>query len=209
MTPTIACTECIGIEKNPTHYCGETINDAAKLRCVLYEAFTLAITVQALRHEQWRGDLCYPVPTDEFNPSEVLKSAALIKIRLLHDFLYTDKHDDDFTLCRDFKKYGFAQPLTEPKFVGLDGGEMFTRKSINKFVAHLTKQRITKPKCIPQPKFQEGKEATITNSILILRDMGKVATKIINNTQFVPPAIKPEWFYAYLDGFRTALSRLP
>ena len=47
---------------------------------------------------------------------------------------------------------------------------MFTKESINKYVAHLTWARINKPKCIPQPKFRRGDDATFTNARKLLED---------------------------------------
>ncbi len=47
---------------------------------------------------------------------------------------------------------------------------MFTKESVNKFIAHLTWARINKPSCVPQPKFAAGIDATITNARLLLED---------------------------------------
>lgn len=59
---------------------------------------------------------------------------------------------------------------TEPTFAGFKRGKVFTRESINKFMAHMTWARINKPHCIPQPKFSRGTKATITNARQLLKD---------------------------------------
>ena len=199
------CSECRGIDNNPAHYRGKPVTDARILRCVLYEAFTLAITVQTLRVKSWPDELRYNLPVADFDPQEVLKSAALMKIRLLYDFLYNEKTTDDFAAWRNFSRYGFDQPLPKPALVGLQGRDMFTKKSINKFVAHLTKARITKPTCIPQPRFQKGLQATLDNAKLILRDVDSFTSKVIEHEDF--PGLE-DWGQSFLDGLRAALIRM-
>lgn len=205
MTTGDVCPECRGIDNNQAHYRGKPVTDARILRCVLYEAFTLAMTVHTLRVKSWPDELRYDLPVADFDPQEVLKSAALMKIRLLYDFLYNDKTPDDFAAWRNFSCYGFNQPLPKPALVGLQGGDMFTRKSINKFVAHLTKARITKPKCMPQPRFQKGLQATLDNAMLILRDVDSFATKVVDHNDF--PGLE-DWGQSFLDGLRCALTRM-
>lgn len=200
------CPECRGIKNNPAHYRGEPVTDALILRCVLYEAFTLAITVQTLLEfgkKPWPAKLCYELRVDDFDPQEVLKTAALMKIRLLSDFLYSDKEVDDFDISKDFSRYGFDEPLT-PKLVGLHGG-VFTKKSINKFVAHLAKARIEKPKCIPQPRFEKANQATLKNAMLILHDVKSFASQVESHQDF--PGLE-DWGQSFLDGLRTALARM-
>lgn len=199
------CAECRGIRDNPNHYRGKPVTDARVLRCVLYEAFTLAMTVQALGLKSWPPALCYRLPVAAFDPQEVLRSAALMKIRLLYDFLYRDNTTDDFAISKNFSRYGFNQPLSTPALVGLQGGNMFTRKSINKFVAHLTKARVTKPKCIPQPRFEKGLHAICKNGMLILKDVESFASRVVSHPDF--PGLE-DWGQSYLDGLRTALTRM-
>jgi hypothetical protein len=200
------CPDCTGIDSNPDHYRGKPVTDGRILRCVLYEAFTLAITLQALNVEDWPEEMCYELPVENYDPKEVLKKAALVKIRLLFDFLYNEKSKDEFTLSGQFKKYGFETPLDIPDaLVGLQGRGEFDKKSINKFVAHLTKARITKPKCIPQPRFRKGHAATVANAKAILRDVDKVVTQVTTHPEFDG---LEDWGQSFLQGFRAALSRL-
>ena len=195
------CPDCVGIDQNPSHYEGEKPAAASILRCVLYEAFTLAITIQALQSIKWPADVLYAVPVGEpFGPGEVLKHAALMKMRLLYDFLY-QRSVDDFCAAKDFTQFGVSAPLKIPALQGWDGGPLFTRKSINKFVAHLSKARITKPKCIPQPKFTPGLEATLANAKLILADVEAFASGIVGHRDF---AWADDWGPSYWDGFLAA-----
>lgn len=199
------CPGCRGIDNNPAHYRGKSVTDACILRCVLYEAFTLAITVQTLGVKSWPPELCYKLPVADYDPQEVFKSAALMKIRLLYDFLYNEEKSDDFTVRHNFSRYGFDKQLPKPEMVGLQGGKMFTKQSINKYVAHLTKARITKPICIPQPKFERGLQATLDNARLILQDMDSFTSKVVNHPDF---SGLEDWGQSFLDGFRAALARM-
>ena len=205
MTAGEECTECTGIDKNPNHYLGDPVTDARILKCVLYEAFTLAITLQSLDTTKWPDEMSYDVPVGHLRPDEVLKNAALMKIRLLYDFLYNAESKDDFTIAKSFFHYGYNQPLVPPQLTGFHGDQMFTRKSINKFVAHLTKARITKPKCTPQPKFREGLRATIENAKLILTDIDAFVSRVVAHDEFIKLDC---WGEAYLAGFRAAMVRL-
>lgn len=204
MTTADHCPDCTGIVSNPSHYDGARVTPEAVLRCVLYEAFTLMICVQSMS-TSWNPNLVYDVPDGTFDPNEPLKQNALLKIRLLYDFLYADSSKDDFQACTNFSKFGVTQQLPPPQLVGFDGKHMFTRKSINKFVAHLTKARITKPKCVVQPKFGPGVESTIDNSVLIATDVLKLSRKVIAHQAF---GTLDEWGDSYFDGLNEALQRI-
>ncbi len=58
---------------------------------------------------------------------------------------------------------------------------MFTKQSINKYIAHLTWVRINKPECIPQPKFKRGDKAVISNAKKLLND-AVVFVKTVTDT---------------------------
>jgi len=138
------------------------------LRCVLYEMFVLASSALAMK-ATWPKELEFRHPKlGLFTPSESFKIAALISFRILYDFLYSAKSDDDFSVA-DFVQYGGPSP-TPPPFVGLERGKMFTKESINKYIAHLTWARINKPECVPQPKFRTGERATVVNAKKLLND---------------------------------------
>jgi hypothetical protein len=173
---------------------------------VLYEAFTLALALQSIEEATWGSSLHYNLRVGRFDPSEVLHSAALVKIRLLYDFLYNSDSTDDITL-QDFSQYGFSNPLIIPQeLVGCEGQGEFKKNSINKFIAHLTKARITKPECTPQPsKFEQGRSVTVTNAKAVLRDVDRFVRQVINHPDF---SGLDNWGESYLDGFRAVMSRI-
>lgn len=156
------------IQSDPSHFGGVPASPETMLRCVLYQMYVLASSVLAMKSE-WSEDVKFRHPKlGVFTPNESLNIAALISFRILSDFLYNTKSDDDFSV-EDFIQYGATRP-TEPQFVGFESGKMFTKESINKFVAHLTWARINKPQCIPQPKFRMGLKAMVSNAQKLLKD---------------------------------------
>lgn len=82
---------------------------------------------------------------------------------------------------------------------------MFTKRSIHKFIAHLTKQRITKPRCIAQPKFSAGDDAIEQNALLILNDVERFISTLVNHEDF---GDLDDYGQSYLQGFREARERL-
>lgn len=199
------CHDCKGIGDNPDHYEGDIPTPELKLKCVLYEAFTLAMAVQALKTITWPAETRYKTDVGAYDPSEVVKSAALVKFRLLHGFLYLDNDTKEFRACRDFSAFGISCPFTQPSFDGFDSRGVFTRKSINRFIAHLTVQRITKPKCMPQPKFRRAEKAIIKNASLILDDVAEFAAQVIKHPTF---GELDRYGKAYLEGFSEVKTRL-
>ncbi len=168
------------IQSDPSHFDGVPASPETMLRCVLYEMFVLASSAQAMQ-TKWPDDLTFDHPKlGPFTPSESLKIAALISFRILYDFLYNVKSDDDFT-ADDFKRHGGNRPK-EPTFAGFEPGKMFTKESINKYIAHLTWARINKPKCVPQPKFKEGDEDTISNAKILLKDARAFVSALIDTS---------------------------
>jgi len=156
------------IPLDPTHFDGVPASPETMLRCVLYQMYVFASSALALQTD-WDATLRFRHPKlGEFTPSEPLRIAALISFRILYDFLYNPKSGDDFSV-NDFASYGAVRP-TEPKFIGFKQDQMFTKESINKFMAHMTWARINKPNCIPQPKFTQGTKSTITNAQELLKD---------------------------------------
>jgi len=199
------CPYCTGIESNPDHYDGDPATPERIAKCVLYEAFTLAMSVQLLRYKDWPASMIYDLPKGPKNPSEDAKIAALIKIRILYDFLYNTESSEGIKLTKHFAQFGFDQPYPDPGLVGFQPGCIFTKGSINKFIVHLTKQRITKPKCIAQPKFQRGDDAIAENTLLILADIEKFISALQTHADF---GDLDEFAESYLQGFREARKRL-
>jgi len=199
------CPHCTGIAKNPGHYDGDPVTPERMAKCVLYEAFTLAMAVQALRYNAWPADMQYSLPRGSWTPSEDIKIAALMKIRALYDFLYNPDSSDGIRLIDDFGQFGFQQHYPDPGFVGFQPAAMFTKRSIHKFIAHLTKQRITKPQCIAQPKFAAGDDAIEQNALLILGDVEQFISQLKNHPDF---GDLDAFGRSFLLGFREARQRL-
>jgi len=199
------CPDCTGIDENPDHYDGDPVTPERMAKCVLYEAFTLAMAVQALRYDAWPAQLQYELPAGNWTPCEDIKIAALMKTRTLYDFLYNPASNDKILLLDDFAQFGFQQHYPDPGFVGFQPGRMFTKRSIHKFIAHLTKQRITKPQCIPQPKFSSGDDAIEQNALLILNDVEQFIGTLENHQDF---GELDDFGQSYLQGFREARERL-
>jgi hypothetical protein len=159
------------ITKHPRHFGGVPADSPQMLRCVLYEMFMLASDAAALR-SAWPRDMIHTHPTlGEFSPSEGLKRSALVSFRLLYDFFYNPSSGDDFSV-NDFARHGAVAPKKR-RFKGLEKGKMFTKESVNKWIAHLTWARINKPRCVPQAKFQYGDEAIVENCRRLLIDAKK------------------------------------
>lgn len=154
------------IQSDPSHFAGKPASPPTMLRCVLYQMYVSASSTLAMRKTDWGKELTFQHPKlGAFTPNESLRIAALISFRILYDFFYNSGSEDDFSV-RDFT----ASRPTKPTFVVFEGGKMFTKESINKYIAHLTWARINKPKCIPQPRFRRDHEATILNAKMLLRD---------------------------------------
>jgi len=199
------CSDCTGIQNNPRHYDGDPVSPERIARCIAYDAFLLGLSVQTIRDVNWPSDMVYVLPEAIFDPREVVKITALIKIRTLYDFLYAATSGDDFHITKQFSQFGFTTPRTVPALVGFNSTTMFTRSSINKFIAHLTNQRITKPKCIPQPKFSQGEAATIQNGLLIAQDAMAFLLTLPSHTSF---GGFDAWGDSYLRGLQEVISRL-
>jgi len=116
---------------NPT-----AIPHSDQLKHVIYDMLILAMSIRHL-HENWPGEFQNSV----FGPKEVAKSAALIKIRSLDCFLHSGGRQDDIVF-HEFQKYA-----TGPRGASIPHS---FRESVNKYAAHLTKertlQRIRRPK---------------------------------------------------------------
>ncbi len=181
-------------------------SNAEILKQVLYEMLTLAHSVEFLTKNRWiKGQSL-------IDSSEVIKTASIIKMRLLYDFLYSPKPakkteviekgeicKDDYTAQNDFDI-----TVPKPSLVGCDAKGMFTRQSVNKFIVHLTEERITKPKEIPLPKFNGGSDSIIKNSALILASAEKFIDSLAKGNFL---NLNQEGEY-YLEDFKKTVIRL-
>lgn len=199
------CPDCLGIEKNPKHYTGKAVTQSAILRCVLYEGLTLAITIQLMKSTSWPQKFTYKIPRGTLTPSDSLMSSALLKFRMLYEFLYESPEGDSFSVACNFPEYYQGKPLPKPAFVGRPHDLAIEKPSVNKFVAHLTKARITKPKCIPQPKFGSGQAAAIANAEIVLGDLRRFTGIVVEDPRF---SGLDNWGQQYLNGLDQALSYL-
>jgi hypothetical protein len=113
-----------------------------QIKHVVYEMLILAMSIRYLR-ANWPDD----VGNSMFGPKQVAKEAALIKIRSLDLFLHGDANGkwskDDIR----FDEFHAAGLTTGPK--GTPIPQDF-RKSVNKYVAHLTKERTLRDVCRPK-----------------------------------------------------------
>lgn len=168
------------ISSDRSHFDGVPASPQTMLRCVLYQMYVLASSALAMK-TAWSEELTFEHPQlGTFTPNESLKIAALVSFRILFDFLYNPKSDDDFSV-NDFTIHGENRPSLST-FVGFEGGKMFTKESINKYVAHLTWARINKPKCIPQPKFRRGDRAIVSNAKKLLADAATFVNTVTDAT---------------------------
>ncbi|MFA6566641.1 MAG: hypothetical protein WCS96_00365 [Victivallales bacterium] len=181
-------------------------SNAEILKQVLYEMLTLAHSVEFLTKNRWiKGQSL-------IDSSEVIKTASVIKMRLLYDFLYSQKPvkkteavekgeicKDDYTAQNDFNI-----TVPKPNLVGCDAKGMFTRQSVNKYIVHLTEERITKPKEIPLPKFNGGSDSIIKNSALILASAEKFIDSLAKGNFL---NLNQEGEY-YLEDFKKTVIRL-
>lgn len=181
-------------------------SNAEILKQVLYEMLTLAHSIEFLTKNRWiKGQSL-------IDSSEVIKTASVIKMRLLYDFLYSPKPakkpeiiekgeicKDDYTAQNDFNI-----TVPKPNLVGCDAKGMFTRQSVNKYIVHLTEERITKPKEIPLPKFNGGSDSIIKNSALILASAEKFIDSLAKGNFL---NLNQEGEY-YLEDFKKTVIRL-
>ena len=219
------CKKSIAV--NPEHFEGNVVRDEHVVRCVLYDMFTLALALQTLEQTTWPHDLCYELfsrsdPQYEqgrFDPGEVVKIAALVKTRILYDFLYTENSGDDFQAAavplhlrngksaQDFSAYGVTQTdfKNKSEVDQLANEHVFTKQAISKYVAHLLEERILKPKCIPQVKFAEGRKETIKVATLILKDTTTFIEKVVNHPEF--PGLT-DWGKGYWNAYQEVMRRI-
>ncbi len=139
-------------------------SNAEILKQVLYEMLTLAYCIEFLAKNKWtRGH-------SHIDSSEPIQTTAMLKICLLYDFFYTPNENNVSEAYNDFysAKNDFNIVLPRPTLSGCGPKGMFSRESVNKYIVHLTEERITKPKELPPPKFKGAPESIIKNSALIL-----------------------------------------
>ena len=226
---TECCEECkVSIHADPKHFMGNPVDDAEILKCILYDMFSLALAIQALARTDWPPSMRYELfpPQDskhkggQFDPDEALKIAALVKIRILYDFLYNPCSGDDFQalplsqcgrtqnkLPQDFSQYGVdgSRFTNKSEIDRLADEKTFTKKSVSKYVAHLVEERILKPECIPQLKFTAGRKTVTKVALLVLEDALRFVEQVVEHTDFPGHT---DWGTGYEKATREAIGRI-
>ena len=143
-----------------------THKDRAKyLKCVLYECNVLARAVLELRN------------TKDDGIAEVLKTAGVLKLRTLYDFMHRPQACD--TIKRSM--FNVYNPQTPPS-MSKQWERWLTHQSINTYFAHLDRRRILKT--VPQPKFKRGAKAVMKRGIMLLQQAREFAYTVINHRDF-------------------------
>lgn len=162
-------------------------DDRAKyLKCVLYECDVLARCVYELRQ------------TDDAAMTEVLKTAGVLKLRTVYDFLHRS------AACDTIKRSMFdVYSPTVPAPLTKTWDTWLSHQSINTYFAHLDRRRVDKT--IPQPKFARGETAVIKTAVLLLKQAELFADSIIKHQDF--PGLDT-YGKRYWNSFSDTLSKL-
>ena len=139
---------------------------AQYLRCLIYEMHILALATERMVKEP-----------DKVS-AEVYKTAALIKLRTIYDFFHRPTASDTIKISM-FKDY----KAKTPKPLGKDWDTWLNHQSINTYVVHLDKDRVTK--IFPQPKFSKGENAVLHTTISLLHDAKEFVDSVIDHKDFV------------------------
>lgn len=181
--------------------------DEDVIKCVLYEMFTLALSIQTLEQCTWPDNLCYELfPSGSlkqvrFDPAEIVKGAAEVKLRILYDFLHVPStHPDDLEAGPLVLKYG---PVAFSNKAAIDG--LWTKESASKYRAHLTGERITKSPSIRQFKFADGQRDVIKIAKLLLEDTAVLVTHVVGHSSF--PGLS-DWGAGYLKMYLEVMAKL-
>lgn len=125
-----------------------TVRLEEQFKHVTYDMLMLAMSLRYI-NESWPKRF----ENSMYGPNEVAKGAALIKIRSLDGFLYGPYQADDIRFG-DFVSAGYCSGPRGTK------PPSWFRESVNKYAAHLTKERtirgVTRPKADHIVKY--GKE---------------------------------------------------
>ena len=175
---------------------------AAYLRCLVYDLYVLATAIDLLRN------------SEDFGQTEALKTAGLVKMRAIHNFFFA-KCQDSIKMTF-FDRYSPCKPQESP-FAG-DVEQWLTKQSIDTFVIHLDKARVTKKlekddessgkkkgDDLPQPKFDRGSHAVIGASIQLMIQAHDFVDSILHHPDFPPLSFFGQ---KYWRGFNSTLDGL-
>lgn len=135
------------------------------LKCVIYECAVLARSILGLRQ------------TADGSLAEVYKTAGVLKLRSLYDFLHRPTASDTIK----WSLFDVYAP-TIPAAMGRQWDTWLEHDSINCYFVHLDRRRITKT--VPQPKFESGETAVINTAIQLLDQAMAFAASVIQHQDF-------------------------
>lgn len=158
---------------------------AEYLRCVIYDLFVMANATERMVKETDHALI------------EVYKTAALIKLRAVSKFLLGTGGDS--IRRKWFRRYS---PKYDTSSINWDA-KWLKPKSIEKYVAHLDKERVTKGE--PQPKFREGKIAILKTAISVIAVGQQFVNSIMQHDDF---AGLNDWGTRWLKEFNESYTRL-
>ena len=174
---------------------------AAYLRCLIYDLYVLATAVREVE------------TTTDYALNEIYKAAALLKLRAVHDFFFRLNASDSIKLSM-FKCYNPTTPQWNP----LNRNTWLTRQSINTYVAHLDKARVTKKyeredrstgkkkgDSPPQPKFDRGDRAVINASKQLMGQAKEFVESVLTHKEFAGLNDRGKGYWV---GFQAKLAEL-
>lgn len=128
--------------------------------------------------------------------ADVNKAMALVKLRTVYDFFHRPGATDSIKVAL-FDGYSPVKPKSRPK----EWDMWLTHQSVNTYVTHLDKERITGQ--IPQPKFGRGERVVLATALEFMRDAKEFVDSL---TGQLPPfdAFGRRWQLS----FANALARL-
>lgn len=139
---------------------------AGYLRCVIYDLYVLALATEAMVEESDQG------------PSEVNKTAALVKLRAVYDFFHRPSVKDSIKVAM-FDRYSPKKPLSS----GTKWSTWLTHQSINTYIVHLDIERVTK--VYAQPKFNRGELAVMQTALGFMKDAQQFVASVMQHPDSV------------------------
>lgn len=100
--------------------------ESGYLKCLIYDLYALATAIDELKQ------------TEDYALKEVYKTAGLVKLRAIHDFFFRPEAN-----TIKLSMFDHFNPK-KPENNALKKCDWLTLESINTYVAHLDKRRITK-----------------------------------------------------------------
>jgi hypothetical protein len=148
---------------------------------LVYDLYVLATAIELLRN------------SEDFGQTEVLKTAALVKMRAIHNFFFAECQDS--IKMAFFDCYSPSKPQKSPFAGGTE--QWLTKQSIGTFVVHLDKARVTKKfekddkwsgkkkgDDLAQPKSDKGNHAVVEASIQLMIQAHDFVDSILHNPDF-------------------------